>query len=87
VSGVLLHQNGVFIQVLEGEDKVVSALFDRIARDSRPDPGPPVRGLEHNAVRLSARTPGRHVRTIENPDPGVLPVLAFPLIRTELDFC
>jgi hypothetical protein len=35
VTGVLLHQNGVFIQVIEGEDKVVSALFDRISRDQR----------------------------------------------------
>ena len=35
VTGVLLHQNGVFIQVLEGEDKVVSALYDRISRDPR----------------------------------------------------
>ena len=35
VSGVLLHQNGVFIQVLEGADRVVSALYDRISRDPR----------------------------------------------------
>ena len=35
VTGVLLHQNGVFIQVLEGEEKVVSALYDRISRDQR----------------------------------------------------
>src|SRR5581483_8846760 len=35
VTGVLLHQNGVFIQVIEGEDKVVSALYDRISRDPR----------------------------------------------------
>jgi hypothetical protein len=35
VTGVLLHQKGAFVQVLEGEDKVVSALYDRIARDPR----------------------------------------------------
>jgi hypothetical protein len=35
VTGVLLHQKGAFVQVLEGSDKVVSALYDRISRDPR----------------------------------------------------
>jgi FAD-dependent sensor of blue light len=35
VTGVLLHQRGVFIQVLEGDEPVVGALYDRIARDPR----------------------------------------------------
>jgi hypothetical protein len=35
VSGVLLHQKGVFIQVLEGDEPIVGALYDRIARDPR----------------------------------------------------
>ena len=35
VTGVLLHQKGVFVQVLEGESAVVSALYDRIASDPR----------------------------------------------------
>ncbi len=35
VSGVLLHQKGVFIQVLEGNESVVGALYDRISRDPR----------------------------------------------------
>jgi len=35
VTGVLLHQKGVFIQVLEGDEPVVGALYDRISRDPR----------------------------------------------------
>jgi hypothetical protein len=35
VSGVLLHQKGVFIQVLEGDEPIVGALYDRISRDPR----------------------------------------------------
>ncbi len=35
VTGVLLHQKGVFVQVLEGDEKVVSVLYDRISRDPR----------------------------------------------------
>ena len=35
VSGVLLHQKGIFVQVLEGDESVIGALFDRIARDKR----------------------------------------------------
>jgi len=35
VTGVLLHQTGVFVQVLEGDEKVVAALYERISRDPR----------------------------------------------------
>jgi hypothetical protein len=35
ITGVLLHQKGVFVQVLEGNEPVVTALFDRISRDKR----------------------------------------------------
>lgn len=35
VSGVLLHQKGVFVQILEGDEPVVGALYDRISRDKR----------------------------------------------------
>jgi hypothetical protein len=35
VTGLLLHQKGIFIQVLEGDEPVVSALYDRISRDPR----------------------------------------------------
>ena len=35
VTGLLLHQKGVFVQVLEGDEPVVSALYDRISRDPR----------------------------------------------------
>ena len=35
LTGVLLHEKGIFIQVLEGEEPVVGALYERIARDPR----------------------------------------------------
>jgi hypothetical protein len=35
ITGMLLHADGGFLQVLEGEADVVSALFDRIAADKR----------------------------------------------------
>jgi hypothetical protein len=35
ISGVLLHQKGLFVQVLEGDEPVVGALYDRITRDPR----------------------------------------------------
>jgi hypothetical protein len=35
VSGMLLHHNGSFLQVLEGEESVVDALFQKIAKDPR----------------------------------------------------
>jgi hypothetical protein len=35
VTGMLLHADGGFLQVLEGEAEVVSALYDRIAADKR----------------------------------------------------
>jgi hypothetical protein len=35
VSGMLLHHNGSFLQVLEGEESVVDPLFQKIAKDPR----------------------------------------------------
>jgi hypothetical protein len=35
VSGMLLHVDGVFLQVLEGEPQVVNALYTRIGADPR----------------------------------------------------
>ena len=35
ISGLLLHKNDQFIQVLEGEESHVRALFDRIRSDKR----------------------------------------------------
>jgi hypothetical protein len=35
VSGLLLHSGGNFIQVLEGEDMVISTLYAKIAADPR----------------------------------------------------
>ena len=35
ISGILIHKNGEFIQVLEGEKKAVLDLFDVIEKDSR----------------------------------------------------
>jgi hypothetical protein len=35
ITGILLHADGGFLQVLEGEADTVSALFDRIAADKR----------------------------------------------------
>ncbi len=35
ITGILLHIDGDFIQVLEGEEDKVTALFDRISTDNR----------------------------------------------------
>jgi hypothetical protein len=35
VTGILLHRDGSFFQVLEGEEGAVRAVFDRVARDAR----------------------------------------------------
>jgi hypothetical protein len=35
VSGMLLHQAGTFLQVLEGESAVVDRLYERISHDPR----------------------------------------------------
>ncbi len=35
ISGVLLYSEGTFIQVLEGQDKVIDALYLRISADNR----------------------------------------------------
>lgn len=35
ITGMLLYQNGTFMQMLEGEKQVVSDLFDAIRKDDR----------------------------------------------------
>ncbi len=35
VSGLLLYHRGSFLQVLEGEESVVNALYEKIAKDPR----------------------------------------------------
>ncbi|MBD2767550.1 BLUF domain-containing protein [Hymenobacter sp. BT664] len=35
VSGMLLYRDGQFVQVLEGEESVVRALYEKIRRDPR----------------------------------------------------
>lgn len=35
VTGILLHNEGRFLQVLEGDEDVIRALYDKIARDPR----------------------------------------------------
>ena len=35
VSGMLLHHNGSFLQVLEGPEPIVDALFTKIGKDPR----------------------------------------------------
>jgi hypothetical protein len=37
VSGILLYDQGSFLQVLEGDETTVMPLFERIARDDRHD--------------------------------------------------
>ena len=35
VSGMLMYRDGQFVQVLEGEESVLRALYDKIRRDPR----------------------------------------------------
>jgi len=35
VSGLLVHTNGVFVQLIEGSPSVVDGLFERISKDPR----------------------------------------------------
>lgn len=35
ITGLLLHKNGLFLQVLEGEKNIVEALFNKIKSDNR----------------------------------------------------
>jgi len=35
VTGILLHEDGTFMQILEGETKVVEAIYRKIERDPR----------------------------------------------------
>jgi len=41
ISGVLMHRNGYFLQVIEGESEAVDNLFKRLLRDPR-----------HNEVKI-----------------------------------
>jgi hypothetical protein len=35
VSGMLIHKDGSFFQVLEGQERIVESLYERISRDPR----------------------------------------------------
>lgn len=35
ITGILLHEEGTFLQIMEGEEKAVEALFQKIERDPR----------------------------------------------------
>lgn len=35
ITGMLVYENGAFLQVIEGEEDAVEALFDRISNDGR----------------------------------------------------
>ena len=51
VTGMLLYRDGNFMQVLEGEEGAVRAVYERIERDPR----------HHGSmVLLRGETPGRH---------------------------
>ncbi len=35
ITGMLLHRDGFFLQVIEGEEEQVDALYDKVIKDSR----------------------------------------------------
>jgi len=50
VTGMLLYRSATFLQVLEGDENIVNAVFEKIARDSRHNP-PKVILTGHRATR------------------------------------
>jgi hypothetical protein len=51
ITGLLLYDDGSFLQVLEGDDRVIEALYEKIGRDKR----------HHRVVALLRReVPERH---------------------------
>ncbi|MBC6988533.1 BLUF domain-containing protein [Hymenobacter sp. BT491] len=67
LTGVLLHADGHFLQILEGAQEEVEALFDRIQQDPR-----------HEGIRVVVRGP---VRRREFPHWGMgFSQLSYPIL-------
>lgn len=86
VTGFLLYADESFLQILEGEEDVLTATFGRIAKDAR-----------HQGVRVLERSPitkrrfGRWTMGFDLPDskalgdlPGYQPSNRFPLVSPDL---
>ncbi|MEO1232944.1 MAG: BLUF domain-containing protein [Myxococcota bacterium] len=74
VTGLIIHWNGCFLQLLEGEDAAVEQIFFRVTQDSRHrevsvlDTGIiPARRFDSGATTLV---------DLENPPPEMTPILA-----------
>ena len=86
ITGFLLYADESFLQILEGEEAVLTATFERIARDAR-----------HTGVRVLERTPitrrrfAQWTMGFDLPDaktlgslPGYQPSKRFPLVSPDL---
>jgi len=86
VTGFLLYADESFLQILEGEEAVLTATFDRIAQDPR-----------HTDLRLLQRSPisqrrfGSWTMGFDLPDsralgtlPGYKPSKRYPLVSPDL---
>lgn len=86
ITGFLLYADESFLQILEGEEDVLTATFDRIAKDAR-----------HHGVRVLERVPitrrrfGQWTMGFDLPDaktlgslPGYQPSKRFPLVSPDL---
>jgi len=86
ITGFLLYADESFLQILEGEEAVLTATFERIAKDTR-----------HRGVRVLERTPisrrrfGEWTMGFDLPDaaalgslPGYMPSKRFPLVSPDL---
>ncbi|MES2886091.1 MAG: BLUF domain-containing protein [Pseudomonadota bacterium] len=86
VTGFLLYADESFLQILEGEEAVLSATYERIAKDAR-----------HSGLRLLQRSPiskrrfGSWTMGFDLPDtrslgtlPGYKPSNRYPLVSPDL---
>lgn len=86
ITGFLLYADESFLQILEGEEAVLAATFERIARDAR-----------HTGVRVLERAPitrrrfSQWTMGFDLPDaaalgslPGYQPSKRFPLVSPDL---
>ena len=86
ITGFLLYADESFLQILEGEEAVLTATFDRIAKDAR-----------HRSVRVLERSPitrrrfGEWTMGFDLPDaqalgslPGYMPSKRLPLVSPDL---
>ena len=86
VTGFLVYADESFLQILEGESTVLTATFDRIARDTRHEG---IRVLERTAI--SKRRFAQWSMGFDLPDatalgslPGYQPSRRFPLVSPDL---